>query len=385
MNIFSERPELLGDSQTLVGVMVTLIVLCLFSNESNFLLKLICNMVADFTKNLQEKITEIKDQINKQKNKNDEEVGSIVMNRAYWVSQAKEKGDDLYNRIIQNNKNEQDIISGILNNLNEPLAKFDHTKEYLMLKRENVFVSLFYLILLLSVMVMDACCISNGLGSLFLTLLTYVTSYFSIMLWYRFSVDKKEGTEYLNHNHIILTVLFGVFVTILLWLLFLGFSKYDNISIWLISFLYYVVMTALFSYHLMHNFRYCVRYNNQFVIKHSFYIMVVCAVITFILYIISNMDCNADDNKLFPYIQNAQFNIQMLVNDSKWTKRLFVLIAAMNTFFIPLLFGYYYNHKKAINATKQMEKNKNEIMNLLNKNFSEYQEILKDIQERKTN
>lgn len=75
---------------------------------------------------------------------------------------------------------------------------------------------------------------------------------------------------------------------------------------------------------------------------------------------------------------------QMLVNDSKWTKRLFVLIAAMNTFFIPLLFGYYYNHKKAINATKQMEKNKNEIMNLLNKNFSEYQEILKDIQERKT-
>lgn len=382
MNIFSKTPELLGDSQTIIGVFITLIVLCLFSNESNFLLKLICNMVADFTKNLQEKISEIRDEIKSQKSKNDKQLGDIVMNRKYWVKQAKQKDKSLYERIIQNNKEEQDILSGILNNLNEPLTNFDHTNEYLKLKRENVFVSLFFLILLLSVMVMDACCISNEVGSIFLSLLTFITSYFTIMLWYRFSVDQKEGTEYSNHSHILRDVVGGTVSTIFIWILLLGGFRFNNTTVWFFSFFFFVIMVAGFSYHLMHNFRYCVRYNNQFVIKHSFYIMFVCALITLILYGLCNVDCSDGDCLLYSSIQNIQFNIGNLISDSNWTKRSFVFLAALNTFFIPLLVGYYYNHKKAVNATKQMEKNKKEIMNLLKDNISEYQEILKDIQGR---
>lgn len=121
MNFFSDNPELLGNTQTLLGVLVTLIVLCLFNNESNFLLKLIRNMVADFAKNLQEKMNDIWEDIREQKSKYDAQLGTIVTNRKYWVGQAKKAGDDLYNRILLNNKQEQDILSGILDNLNEPL------------------------------------------------------------------------------------------------------------------------------------------------------------------------------------------------------------------------------------------------------------------------
>ena len=131
MNFFSDKPELLGNTQTLLGVLVTLIVLCLFNNESNFLLKLIRNMVADFAKNLQEKMNDIWEDIREQKSKYDAQLGTIVTNRKYWVGQAKKAGDDLYNRILLNNKQEQDILSGILDNLNEPLKKFDKTEEYL--------------------------------------------------------------------------------------------------------------------------------------------------------------------------------------------------------------------------------------------------------------
>ena len=78
MNFFSDKPELLGNTQTLLGVLVTLIVLCLFNNESNFLLKLIRNMVADFAKNLQEKMNDIWEDIREQKSKYDAQCNCSV-------------------------------------------------------------------------------------------------------------------------------------------------------------------------------------------------------------------------------------------------------------------------------------------------------------------
>jgi len=39
-------------------------------------------------------------------------------------------------------------------------------EEYLNLKRENIFVSLFFLILLISILMIDACCVSNAVDSL---------------------------------------------------------------------------------------------------------------------------------------------------------------------------------------------------------------------------
>lgn len=167
MEFFSDKPELLGNTQTLLGVLVTLIVLCLFNDESNFLLKLIRNMTADYAKNLQEKMADIRIQIQKQKEDMEKEIGGIVSNRTFWVRLAKAKGDDLYERILNNNKEEQNVLGGMLDNLSEPLSKFGKTDGDLQLKRENVFVSLFFLILLLGVMMIDACCISNAVGSLF--------------------------------------------------------------------------------------------------------------------------------------------------------------------------------------------------------------------------
>lgn len=130
----------------------------------------------------------------------------------------------------------------------------------------------------------------------------------------------------------------------------------------------------------MHNFRYCVRYNNQFVIKHSFYIMFFCAVITMLLFVIRNIPCDDQLCCLYGFLQNIHHNIDMLVVDAKWAIRVFIVLATCNTFFFPLLVGYYYNHKKATGATRQMEMNKQGIMKRLEINIADYQEIIKDIQ-----
>ena len=70
----------------------------------------------------------------------------------------------------------------------------------------------------------------------------------------------------------------------------------------------------------------------------------------------------------------------MLVVDAKWAIRVFIVLATCNTFFFPLLVGYYYNHKKAISATHQMEMNKQVILKRLESNIADYQAIIKDIQ-----
>lgn len=382
MDFFSDKPDLLGNTQTLLGVLVTLIVLCLFNDESNFLLKLIRNMTADYAKNLQEKVADIRKQIQKQKDEMEKELGVIVSNRIFWVKLAKSKGDDLYERMLNNNKEEQNILGGMLDNLNEPLSRFSKTDGDLQLKRENVFVSLFFLILLLGVMMMDACCISNAVGSIFLSILTFISAYFTFSLWFRFYKDQDGEEEYKNHTHNVITVIGGMVLTVALWLIAMMLYRFDNRDIWVFSFAYFVCMVIVFSYKLMFNFRYCVRYNNQFVIKHAFYIMFLCSVITLLLWGIRNVQCEDSQCAMFNCMQTIQHNIDMLVKDSKWAVSFFVLLATCNTFFLPLLVGYYYNHKKAIGATYQMEINKKAILEKLQKNIAEYQEILKEIQKQ---
>ena len=59
MELFVDKPEILGDTQTFIGVLLTLIVLCLFNDKTNFLLSLIRNITADFTINLKNKVSRI--------------------------------------------------------------------------------------------------------------------------------------------------------------------------------------------------------------------------------------------------------------------------------------------------------------------------------------
>ena len=188
MYFFADKPELLGNTQTLVGVLLTFIVLCLFSNESNFLLKLICNMVADFTENLRTEICKINNEINEKKQEKEKNTDPIVANRSYWSEQSK-KSPELEKRFLDNNKKELEIRDGILKNLEKYIDSFKDTDKILELKKESIFVSLYYLILLLTVMTMDACCVSAEFGSLFLFIGNLVSFYFTTMLWYRYIVD----------------------------------------------------------------------------------------------------------------------------------------------------------------------------------------------------
>lgn len=382
MEFFVDKPELLDGTQTLLGVLLTFIVLCLFNNDSNFLLTLICNMVADFTANLKDKIDEINKQIEEEKKQSNAAMGEIANNRSYWVSQSK-KWPELNKALMDNNKEELDVRNQILKDVDPELESYKASGNQLKMKEENRFISLYFLILMLIVMTMDACCVGKDVGCIFLILENVITFYFTGCLWLRFWVEKDKGlVKYNEHKHIFIIVFLGVLVMVTVWVALMTFSILPSTLLWLLTIGTITLVVVAFSYWLMHKFRYSVRYNNQFIIKHALYIAFVSMVVTCILFFFCSIDVENFEEYRYMMLYNLQENVKNIAESIYWVRLIFIILCAANTFFIPLLIGYFYNHTKAKHILQIMNRSKDEIIEKLKKNNNEYQTIVKNIQKK---
>ena len=381
MEFFANTPELLGNTQTFFGILLTFIVLCLFNNESNFLLKLICNMVADFTTNLKDKIEDINKEIKAEEDKCYSEMGEIANNRSYWINQSKSRLPELHKKLIDNNKKELEIKNRILSDVGPEIERYKNSDELLKLKKEHKFVSLYFLILMLVVITLDASCVSCEVGCIFLMLESVVTFYFSSCLWYRYIVEKDENNcVYHEHKHIFRKVVWGLLITIVVWMATMCITVYRVWLLWVLSIVAILVTVFLFSYWLMHNFRYTVRYNNQFIIKHALYIVFVCMAMTCFLSFIKGIQIDDNDAIWSLPLINFQENLHEIAQSIYGVRIAFVLLCSANTFFIPLVLGYLYNHNKAMRIKQIMESSKKDIITKLKQNNEKYQNILKEIQ-----
>ena len=75
MEIIVNEPELLKGTQTFIGVLITLLVLCLFHDKNtNFMLRIVVNMIDDFLSSVAHSVDrmrkELKDFSGKSKNSN---------------------------------------------------------------------------------------------------------------------------------------------------------------------------------------------------------------------------------------------------------------------------------------------------------------------------
>lgn len=205
MDIFASHPELLDDTQTFIGVLLTFVVLCLFSDKTNFLLVLISNITADFSVNLKKRVSKIDEDIKKE---------GKEKNIKFWMGLAKEKKlQDEINDLNKNIRNELDIRNSILDYLIPETKTNDYLLslyrksmppeakicDYLSLlysrKKEQGFIFLYFLILLLFVMTLDACCINEKFGGVFLAMECIVSTSFSLKLWHRWFFFPEENKE----------------------------------------------------------------------------------------------------------------------------------------------------------------------------------------------
>lgn len=295
MQILADQPELLHNTQTIIGVLLTIVVLCLFNNESNFLLQLIKDLTADFTTNLEKTNNKIGNEINEYI-ENLEKQKNIKAPRLYWVRLAKDNNlTNEYNELMQNNKEEQNINYCVLEALkkNKDIL-FSYKKEQRKQnerskQNEQNFISLYFLIMLLFVMSLDACCISLEFGGVFLVMESIVSTYFSISLWRRWYKFDREAnnTNYYNKNlkQILCDIIPKAILFILLLITILSSS---NLQEWIGEITITATTMSLFfflSQPLMHGLRYTEKHNNQ-PIKHPLYTIVFFIIIPSVSFII---------------------------------------------------------------------------------------------------
>ena len=105
-------------------------------------------------------------------------------------------------------------------------------------------------------------------------------------------------------------------------------------------------------------------------------------IVTLLIFCLCNIEVEAGEGIMTTYIINLQSNMKNMTDCAYWVRIAFVLLCAANTFFIPLLLGYFYNHNKAMRIKKIMNTCKDDIINRLKNNNQEYQNIVKTIQEQ---
>ena len=173
----------------------------------------------------------------------------------------------------------------------------------------------------------------------------------------------------------------GTVASFLIWIVFIGAGIYEKWILWSVTILYAFLAISIFSYWLMHNFRYSVRYNNQFVIKHSLYMVIGSFLGAYILYRLRLLGMHNESSFAHIVILNLHTNINTIITDYYIVRIIFILLAAGNTFFVPLLLGYYYNWRKAVSVKNDMASKKSTIIEELMNNHDEYRIIISEIQD----
>lgn len=383
MSIFGECPSLLGGTQTFVGVLATLIVLCLFKGKSNFLQGIIVNLSNDLIIDIKRSITLLRQSM--LVNDTDSNIQEEIANDYdFWLSLANKEYKQKLNQNRVNADNETDLfflkanshINDYSNNLNE----FKN-------KKEDKFISLFTLIIIISVQTIDCVNVNEQVGAFFLLFVTILASFYSFVLWKKFitganNIEKHKDLSVIKCCLItVLCIILGYF----LWTFLMGwFSSH----VWVyISFLGCMIF-ALFalSKNKILNFENSDYYNNRFVAKHSIYIVVMSVLLAIILEISCTEGFLYDFLSGYSndYLKNWNNNMSYF-SDIKIARVIFILFLVFNSFFIPLLSGYAYNVIKANRSTKQIKEEYEISLANIKENKKEYYKLITHIKNNKKN
>ena len=101
----------------------------------------------------------------------------------------------------------------------------------------------------------------------------------------------------------------------------------------------------------------------------------------YILYRLRLLGMHNESSFAHIVILNLHTNINTIITDYYIVRIIFILLAAGNTFFVPLLLGYYYNWRKAVSVKNDMASKKSTIIEELMNNHDEYRIIISEIQD----
>lgn len=370
--------ELFSHSQTFLGVLLTLVVLCLFNNESNFLLELLTTFNNDMENYLKNCLDSLKNDIAK----NFDFLNEGAYDKDYWETKL---DDAKRSKLLQIASKAENSSYNFFNKGNELINQYADTKRKRVDKKEILFIELHFFFVGLILMAIDACC-EIGIGwTLFVLFLVLQSVAFTILLWVYYFKNADFVKEYPTQLVVSNSCLLGRFLRNIalpimgLCFLLFPFCYWDSICLKLLLLVIFLFCAFWHGNKSLKSLN-LYKYNSRFVLKHTIYMIFIASIIAIAVKLV-------DSNDIADYVSNYGFGIISVALDSWKTtihsllpievlSDIFIVYFVLVCFIAPLLVGYWQDRKAARKVLSLLQKENENCKNQAEKMATDYRSVI---------
>lgn len=379
IELWSDEPEILGGTQTFIGVMVTLIVLCIFCeiDGSNFLRKIACIAWQQLREANAAYIADLKAMLDITKNI-PESFRPLVTQSKTWERIA--TGDDKV-RFTENRNKTMIVPLSFFENAQEAINSSEEKIKKYQNRKEDTFIQLFLLIVSIFVLTIDSMHIGCRIGALILNIASFCIVLFSGSMWLIKLKNLMPVHNVTKRTNLYKRYIGTTFFVILLFVFFLSLLGL-SIGCFFVFFLN-ICMFSSFAIYVSIKWSkiQMERYNIRFVIEHSLYVillLMVCSTVFYCICYIVNYPVLYNDIRLQSYFIRWQTNIELITN-IKYAQTIFACTLSMCGLFVPIVIDYSVSSHYAKSAKKQIVNYFNDAKKNAEKLQNEYVKIITSI------
>ena len=332
MDFFVDHPVILGGTQTFVATLATLIVLCLFRNEANFLRGIMRSLSLDLESEITQKLSLFRKKLKDSVETNDIPTGlTPTPEQQEQMQHAMEKDLAIYDffTAAKRERRRYDVA----------FERFDN-------REEPRYVATLLFIIVMVVLCMDCMNVSQEIGSLFLYSANYLLTISSMVLWAEYAfggriflgIKRWQARKWSMVLEMLIILIFGA-IFISLYIFGMPFVVRSFIAI------LFSTIVAIW----MHNTFVYIRNNNwmgyKSVVKFGVFLSSVCLFITAGVFVSSSYSWLSDRVGIqwFGMLQGWQDRTSYLSTSIIQMRVWFVLICIADTFVASLVVAYLYN------------------------------------------
>lgn len=370
--------ELFSHSQTFLGVLLTLVVLCLFNNESNFLLELLTT----FNNDMENYLKNCLDSLKKDISKKFKFLNNGAYDKGYWETKL---DDAKRSELLKIASKAQNTSYNFFNKGNELIEQYKDTKKKRVEKKEILFIELHFFFVGLLLMTIDACC-KVGIGWAFFVLLLVLQSVtFTTLLWVYYFKNIPFVEEYpsqlISSNSCLFFGLLkniGLPIVGIILLLF-PFCFFNSVLLECLIVVIFLIFAFFHSKRALKDLNHY-KYNSRFVLKHTIYMLFIAFVVAILVKIVLSVkvssylsNCNWDD--IATIVGYWKINIKDL-SSLNMLGDFFVVYFVLVCFIAPLLIGYWQDRNTARDVLAQLQMENEKCKKEAKKMASDYKDLI---------
>lgn len=370
--------ELFSHSQTFLGVLLTLVVLCLFNNESNFLLELLTT----FNNDMENYLKNCLDSLKKDISGKFQFLNNGAYDKGYWETKL---DDAKRSKLLKIASKAQNTSYNFFNKGNELIDQYKDTKKKRVEKKEILFIELHFFFVGLLLMTIDACC-KVGIGWAFFVLLLVLQSVtFTTLLWVYYFKNIPFVEEYpsqlISSNSCLFFGLLkniGLPIVGIILLLF-PFCFFNSVLLECLIVVIFLIFAFFHSKRALKDLNHY-KYNSRFVLKHTIYMLFIAFVVAILVKIVLSVkvssylpNCNWDD--IATIVGYWKMNIKDL-SSLNMLGDFFVVYFVLVCFIAPLLIGYWQDRKIARDVLAQLQMENEKCKKEAKEMASDYKELI---------